>query len=1039
MKPTKRKSQRKKSNNNKFKSISKRKSTSKPTSKRRSTKPTSTKYKSTKPTSTKHKSTKPTSTKYKATKPTSTKHKLTTKRKSPRMIPQIYDGMDDDSPPTPTPTPLPLPTPLPTPLPLPTVIPLPPSLIPSLPTPSLTRPVSVIKLEPLIYNMQIYNSKALIATIATFNIFKKNTNPLFTLGTSTCDFIKQLFNFDKNGEKIIYINKEADLQHIILRGLYFEFETLLDNIDITTVKCSERDKEMFNKKSSSHLTKLNLSQNPFVVAFLNRFDPKEDKTLRNQVLKFLFYSACIQPITRKIIMRHYLLSFMKTSFFNDNITTNKIQLDYSIKGDDDDIEQKEEIINNFFVNIGAFKVIPFRYSFNYINPEGIKMIFSTCGETTLLNILNYFLINRDDDDDGTFDLDFINSTFSEPLKEFYRVFHNMKIQLADQPKTTKAWLDVVSNLPKKDIYFPKLKDSDNGGDIIPNKQNIEYVLKTILNSNVETVDFIDIVNQITTPGTRIEIIDDNKHIFKILIDNYIEVFFTNGHAEMNTKQVNYNNNNDMVWDDNGCQALYNIFSTMQADNIQELSLSITDYLLINNSIDSNNPTLDYFLSTIKTIDVRANLDYNNPFPSSIDKLTNLESLTIILNNPIASLISYLPDSIKSLIKLNRLIVNINDTPIPDWIGNLNNLIILDFSNCNLTSLPESLQSLVKLEVLSLNSNMITLLPEWIGNLTNLLQLFVMDNQIKDLPESIGNKLLQLEELDLSNNQITKLPPSYRNLTKLTFLNLESNAFSTLPYWLTNFEMLTELNIGNNQLKSLPLSIGGCVSLQRLLAGGNQLESLPPSICDLANLKVLNLDNNHLLRVPNDLGKLKSLIKLSLVKNQLSFLFHSIGDLKSLKELSVSYNKIRALPDSIGDLESLTKLNLFDNQLSELPNSIGNLKSLTQLDITNNQLSELPDSIGSLKSLEYLIVSNNKIFSLPDSIGDLESLTLLNLFNNQLSSIPDSIGNLSNLESLFLQKNNLTSLPLSISKLTKLHIFDLKNDLVDDDLLGLPEP
>ena len=185
--------------------------------------------------------------------------------------------------------------------------------------------------------MQIFNSKAFISTLASFSVFKSSPK------NDTFDFIKQLFNFDILQRNIVYINHRIPpaLQEVIILGLYDEFEKLLDNIQSTSkpVKCDSRDKLKLNNAAKKHLRELNISENDSVKSFLIKISTEK---MKNKVLNFIFYCACIHPYTRKVIMRHYLLTFIKTSIFNES----KIQLYYTLED-----ERKEKIINDFFVSI----------------------------------------------------------------------------------------------------------------------------------------------------------------------------------------------------------------------------------------------------------------------------------------------------------------------------------------------------------------------------------------------------------------------------------------------------------------------------------------------------------------------------------------------------------------------------------------------------------------------------------------------------------------------------------------------------------------
>ena len=143
--------------------------------------------------------------------------------------------------------------------------------------------------------------------------------------------------------------------------------------------------------------------------------------------------------------------------------------------------------------------------------------------------------------------------------------------------------------------------------------------------------------------------------------------------------------------------------------------------------------------------------------------------------------------------------------LPEQIGNLTALKVLNLSNNQLTTLPEQIRNLTALTVLNLARNQLTTLPEQIGNLTALKSLDLSQNQLTTLPEKIG-KLTALNFLDLSQNQLTTLPEQVGSLAALTFLNLSHNQLTALPEQIRNLTALTNLDLENNPLTTLPNSL-----------------------------------------------------------------------------------------------------------------------------------------------------------------------------------------------------------------------------------------
>jgi len=114
------------------------------------------------------------------------------------------------------------------------------------------------------------------------------------------------------------------------------------------------------------------------------------------------------------------------------------------------------------------------------------------------------------------------------------------------------------------------------------------------------------------------------------------------------------------------------------------------------------------------------------------------------------------------------------------------------------------------------------LPESIGNLQSLQILNLHDNQLSTLPKSIG-KLNYLQKLNLEGNQLTSLPESIINLQSLQRLNLSYNQLFTLPESIGNLNSLQKLDLRDNQLRSLPESMWQLKNLEVIHLLGNPWE------------------------------------------------------------------------------------------------------------------------------------------------------------------------------------------------------------------------
>ena len=415
-------------------------------------------------------------------------------------------------------------------------------------------------------------------------------------------------------------------------------------------------------------------------------------------------------------------------------------------------------------------------------------------------------------------------------------------------------------------------------------------------------------------------------------------------------------------------------------------------------------------SSIKTI-------IDNKFNSSIKDLCesneNIENLSV----------SKLSDILK-----NYLTISIFKKKYPsiDYKAENGEIISIHVSNTSIITLPKFINNFRSLRSLTLKGCRLANLPESIGVLSYLKILDLERNNLKTLPKSVSF-LSSLKMLNLKNNQVQKIPYSIGALTSLQYLNLEQNNLQYIPRSIGYLNSLKFLNIRGNSLKSIPSSIGSLKNLKVLDLRLNKLEFLPYSIGLLSSLETLNLDHNKLLNLPKSINTISSLKILSLEENSVRNIPDTIKHLKSIEILKIGWNKLENLPASIGSLNSLKYLRLNNNRLLELPESICLLSSLEFLDASGNKIQILPVNIGSLKSLRILKLSDNKLRNLPDSICSLPFVEKLNFNENEINYLPQSIGSLFSLKEIWLNGNKLKNIPESIGKLSSLKLLKLNNN------------
>jgi Leucine-rich repeat (LRR) protein len=193
--------------------------------------------------------------------------------------------------------------------------------------------------------------------------------------------------------------------------------------------------------------------------------------------------------------------------------------------------------------------------------------------------------------------------------------------------------------------------------------------------------------------------------------------------------------------------------------------------------------------------------------------------------------------------------------LPDVIGQLTYLKILNIENNELESLPPNIKNLGFLEVLDCGRNHLTSLPNEIKDLSCLQTLYCNQNQLTSLPYGI-KYLTCLQILDFANNKLSQLPDEIKNLIHLQKLNCSNNKIESLPYVIKYLSFLLVFDCSNNKLSKLPYEIKELENLQELNFSGNQIKSLPYEIRELKNLRELNGENNALSSLP-DISTLKN--------------------------------------------------------------------------------------------------------------------------------------------------------------------------------------
>ena len=324
------------------------------------------------------------------------------------------------------------------------------------------------------------------------------------------------------------------------------------------------------------------------------------------------------------------------------------------------------------------------------------------------------------------------------------------------------------------------------------------------------------------------------------------------------------------------------------------------------------------------------------------------------------------------IKLAKYLNFLNDsntlhnlTLTKDFINlplDLNNLVKLNASNCNISNIPNYFNNLVKLNMLDLNNNNISDLTN-LSNLTNLEILFLNNNNITEIDPLLN--LDNLGVLTLNHNNVLNIN-SLLNLRSLYMLSLSNNNYM-LPLELNNDNSsLYDINLSNNKISEI--NEINLPNLKNLNLSNNKIHSIER--IPISNLEKLNLSNNNLFN--EQVGGMDATFSPTPLESSNN----------KLKKLNLSNNKINGK-----FFEYITNNNI---NLQEL--YLDNITNIQDLD--PDFFNNLINIINSNNTLKKLSLSKNSLFRFNFDLSNSNNLDYVNLSRNNLNS--DKISELANL-------------------------------------------
>ncbi|CAH1249879.1 LRRIQ4 [Branchiostoma lanceolatum] len=167
----------------------------------------------------------------------------------------------------------------------------------------------------------------------------------------------------------------------------------------------------------------------------------------------------------------------------------------------------------------------------------------------------------------------------------------------------------------------------------------------------------------------------------------------------------------------------------------------------------------------------------------------------------------IPEEVCSLLQLNTLSVGGNPLKcLPDKISQLTGLRTIFINICQFDEFPRQVLQLEGLERLLIGNwagfGKPSPVPEDIGRLKNLQVLDLQNSRLESLPDGVG-ELKQLKYLGIAGNRFTSVPKQIMNLSNVEKLNLSENRISRLPLTLSRLAGLKDMEVSGNPLTYPP--------------------------------------------------------------------------------------------------------------------------------------------------------------------------------------------------------------------------------------------
>ncbi|KAF8020534.1 hypothetical protein BT93_G1072 [Corymbia citriodora subsp. variegata] len=457
-----------------------------------------------------------------------------------------------------------------------------------------------------------------------------------------------------------------------------------------------------------------------------------------------------------------------------------------------------------------------------------------------------------------------------------------------------------------------------------------------------------------------------------------------------------------------------------------LSLANLSVIQLNlNDLSATVPSILANFSNLKTLSLSL-CDLRGEFPQKVIQVQTLQTLDLSYNPLLQVSLPDFPEnsSIETLVLRGT---NISGR-LPDSIGNLRKLWILNLFDCNLSGLiPSSMENLSELTYLDLSWNNLTgSLPSY-GASKNLTYIDLFHNALMGQITSIGwEDLLNLEFLNLGSNSLEgNIPPTLFTLPCLEYIGLSNNRFSG--------ELMINPNVSSYRLRWLDL-------------GSNLLQgSILAFIFKLRGLDYLSLSSNNFSGSMNinELQGFENLTSLHLSYSGLSIKAMAstsaiASSFPTFEHLGLASCQLQTLPWFLANQSFLNFLDLSHNYIrGEIPRWIWTLRNLQLLNLSSNLFKDLETPLLNVTpTLLYVDLHSNMLRG--NMLPMLSQAQYLDFSSNNITSvIPNNIGDYLSSSTVFfsLSKNNFHgSIPRSICKAAYsvyLEVLDLSHNLLSE--------